>query len=102
MSEKLAILISYNTVNGGREPLGVPSHYDFLNVALSDRAVEGGSDDYPTRMVRDVGDLVQSTAFAGLAAESFENFEISPQEVAFDLLGLRQLADGSSKTIEIA
>ena len=67
MSGKLTILISYNTVNGGREPLGVPSPYDSLNVALSDRAVEVGSDDYPTRMVRDLGDLVQSTAFGRLA-----------------------------------
>ena len=28
--------------------------------------------------------------------------EISPQELAFDLLRLRQSADGSSKTIEVA
>ena len=64
---KLAILISYNTSNGGREPLGVPGPYDSLNVALSDLAVAVGSDDDPTRMVRDLGDLVQSTAFGTLA-----------------------------------
>ncbi|MDB4566484.1 MBG domain-containing protein [Akkermansiaceae bacterium] len=64
---KLAILISYNTSNGGREPLGVPGPYDSLNVALSDWAVEVGSDDDPTRMVRDLGNLVQSAAFGRLA-----------------------------------
>ena len=134
---KLAILISYNTANGGREPLGVSGPYDSLNVALSDRAVEAGSDDDPTRMVRDLGDLVQSAAFgslapmfvvrafppepdsgtpidaggylvkatiddAGFAAEAYENFEISPQALELDLLGLRQSADGSPKTVVVA
>jgi len=134
---KLAILISYNTSNGGREPLGVPGPYDSLNVALSDRAVEVGSDDDPTRMVRDLGDLVQSAAFGrlapmfvvrafpagtdsgnpidaggylvkatvdggGIADERFENFEITPQVLELDLLGVRQPADGSPKTIGVA
>ncbi|MEN8680721.1 MAG: hypothetical protein ABF391_11810, partial [Akkermansiaceae bacterium] len=52
LSGKLALLISYNTGNGGFEPLGVTGPYDSLNVALSDLAVAVGSDDDPTRMVR--------------------------------------------------
>ena len=137
VSGKLAILISYNTSNGGREPLGVPGPYDALNVALSDLAVAVGSDDDPTRMVRDLGDLVQSTAFGRLAPmfvvrafpaepdpgtpidaggylvkaivdggapadEIYENFEITPQQVELNLLGVRQPADGSPRAIEVA
>ena len=35
-------------------------------------------------------------------AEAYENFEITPQKFELELLGVRQVADGSPKTIEVA
>ena len=49
------------------------------------------------------GYLVRATVDDGdFTAEAYENFEITPQEVELDLLGVRQVADGSPKTIEVA
>ena len=49
------------------------------------------------------GYLVRATVDDGdFTAEVYENFEITPQEVELELLGVRQVADGSPKTIEVA
>jgi PKD repeat protein len=49
------------------------------------------------------GYLVRASVDDGdFTAEAYENFEITPQEVELDLLGVRQVADGSPKTIEVA
>ena len=49
------------------------------------------------------GYIIRATVDDGdFTAEAFENFEITPQEVELDLLGVRQVADGSPKTIEVA
>ena len=49
------------------------------------------------------GYLVRATIDDGdFTAEAYENFEITPQEVELDLLGVRQVADGFTKTIEVA
>ena len=134
----LALVISYNTNQGGPAPLGVAGPYDSLNVALNGDTPQVGSDDNPARMVRQTaGGVSQSAAFGALApmfvvrgfppspvtgqpieaggylvratvddgeftAEGSENFEITPQEVELDLLGVRQAAGGSPKTIEMA
>ena len=48
------------------------------------------------------GYLVRATVNDGdFTAEVYENFEITPQEVELDLLGVLQVADGSPKTIEV-
>ena len=49
------------------------------------------------------GYLIRATVDDGdFTAEAYENFEITPQEVELELLGVRQVADGSPKTIEVA
>ena len=49
------------------------------------------------------GYLVRATVDDGdFTAEAYENFEITRQEVELELLGVRQVADGSPKTIEVA
>ena len=49
------------------------------------------------------GYLVRATFDDGdFTAEAYENFEITPQKVELELLGVRQVADGSPKTIEVA
>ena len=49
------------------------------------------------------GYLVRATVDDGdFTAEVCENFEITRQEVELELLGVRQVADGSPKTIEVA
>jgi hypothetical protein len=137
LSGKLAILISYNTGNGGFEPLGVEGPYDSLNVALSDEPVLVGSDDDSSRMLvhlptgisklgsfgtlapmfvvrafpptptggipQDAGGyLVQATITEpGLTGEAVEDFQIRPQEVDLELIGMRQSADGAPKTVTV-
>ena len=138
LAGNLALVISYNTNQGGPAPLGVAGPYDTLNVALNDDTPLVGSDDNPSRVVRQTasriyqsgafgmrapmfvvrgfpaspatgqpieagGYLVRATVDDGdFTAEAYENFEITPQEVELDLLGVRQVADGSPKTIEVA
>ncbi|MDC0304880.1 DUF5011 domain-containing protein [bacterium] len=138
LAGNLALVISYNTNQGGPAPLGVAGPYDTLNVALNDDTPLVGSDDNPSRVVRQTASRIyQSGAFGARApmfvvrgfpaspvtgqpieaggylvratiddgdftAEAYENFEITPQEVELDLLGVRQVADGSPKTIEVA
>ncbi|MGC6457399.1 MAG: MBG domain-containing protein [Akkermansiaceae bacterium] len=137
VSGQLALLISYNTANGGRSPLGVPGPYDSLNVALSNRPVDVGSDDDPGRVVRELSGLGQSAAFGSLApmfivrafpedpvagdpidaggylveanvtsggesGQAIANFEIQPQPVELTLTGLKQVADGSPKSVGIS
>ena len=49
------------------------------------------------------GYLVRATVDDGeFTAEANENFEITPQEIELNLLGVRQAAGGSPKTIEVA
>ena len=134
----LALVISYNTNQGGPAPLGVAGPYDSLNVALNDDTPLVGSDDNPSRVIRQTatsifqsgafgtrapmfvvrgfpaspatgqpieagGYLVRATVDDGdFTAEAYENFEITPQEVELELLGVRQVADGSPKAIEVA
>ncbi|MDA7496796.1 MBG domain-containing protein [Akkermansiaceae bacterium] len=138
LAGNLALVISYNTSEGGPAPLGVAGPYDSLNVALNDDTPLVGSDDNPSRVVRQTasriyqsgafgtrapmfvvrgfpaspatgqpieagGYLVRATVDDGdFTAEAYENFEITPQEVELELLGVRQIADGSPKTIEVA
>ncbi|MDB4432566.1 DUF5011 domain-containing protein [Akkermansiaceae bacterium] len=138
LAGNLALVISYNTNQGGPAPLGVAGPYDSLNVALNDDTPLVGSDDNPSRVIRQTASRIyQSGAFGKMApmfvvrgflaspatgqpieaggylvratvndgdftAEAYENFEITPQEVELDLLGVRQVADGSPKTIEVA
>ncbi|MDA7865702.1 MBG domain-containing protein [Akkermansiaceae bacterium] len=138
LSGNLALMISYNTNQGGPAPLGVAGPYDSLNVALNGDTPLVGSDDNPSRVIRQTAtSIYQSGAFGTRApmfvvrgfpaspatgqpieaggylvratiddgdftAEAYENFEITPQEVELDLLGVRQVADGSPKTIEVA
>ena len=138
LAGNLALVISYNTNQGGPAPLGVVGPYDSLNVALNDDTPLVGSDDNPSRVVRQTASSIyQSGAFGAMApmfvvrgfpaspatgqpieaggylvratvddgdfiAEAWENFEIIPQEVELELLGIRQVADGSPKTIEVA
>ncbi|MDB4638441.1 DUF5011 domain-containing protein [bacterium] len=138
LAGNLALVISYNTSEGGPAPLGVAGPYDSLNVALNDDTPLVGSDDNPSRVVRQTasriyqsgafgtrapmfvvrgfpaspvtgqpieagGYLVRATVDDGdFTAEAYENFEITPQVVELDLLGVRQVADGSPKTIEVA
>ncbi|MDB4417775.1 DUF5011 domain-containing protein [Akkermansiaceae bacterium] len=138
LAGNLALVISYNTIQGGPAPLGVAGPYDTLNVALNDDTPLVGNDDNPSRVVRQTasriyqsgafgtrapmfavrgfpaspatgqpieagGYLVRATVDDGdFTAEAYENFEITPQEVELDLLGVRQVADGSPKTIEAA
>jgi len=137
LAGNLALVISYNTNQGGPAPLGVAGPYDSLNVALNDDTPQVGSDDNPSRVVRQTAtSIFQSGAFGARApmfvlrgfpaspatgqpieaggyiiratvddgdftAEAWENFEITPHEVELDLLGVRQVADGSPKTIEV-
>ncbi len=138
LAGNLALVISYNTNQGGPAPLGAAGPYDSLNVALNDDTPLVGSDDNPSRVVRQTASRIyQSGAFGARApmfvvrgfpaspatgqpieaggylvratvddgdftAEAYENFEIPRQEVELDLLGVRQVADGSPKTIEVA
>ncbi|MDB4805592.1 DUF5011 domain-containing protein [Akkermansiaceae bacterium] len=138
LAGNLALVISYNTNQGGPAPLGVAGPYDNLNVALNDDTPLVGSDDNPSRVVRQTasriyqsgafgtrapmfvvrgfpaspltgepveagGYLVRATVDDGeFTAEAYENFEITPQEVELELLGVRQVVDGSPKTIEVA
>ena len=138
LAGNLALVISYNTNQGGAAPLGVAGPYDVLNVALNDDTPKVGGDDNPSRMVRQTAtSIFQSGAFGARApmfvvrgfpaspatgqpieaggylvratvddgdftAEAYENFEITPQEVELDLFGVRQVVDGSPKTIEVA
>ena len=138
LAGNLALVISYNTNQGGAAPLGVAGPYDTLNIALNGDTPQVGSDDNPSRVVRQTAtSIYQSGAFGARApmfvvrgftaspatgqpieaggylvratvddgdftAEAYENFEITPQEVELDLLGVRQAADGSPKTIEVA
>ncbi|MDB4549140.1 DUF5011 domain-containing protein [Akkermansiaceae bacterium] len=138
LAGNLALVISYNTSQGGPAPLGVAGPYDSLNVALNGDTPLVGSDDNPSRVVRQTasriyqsgafgtrapmfvvrgfpaspatgqpieagGYLVRATVDDGdFTAEAYENFEITPQEVELELLGVRQIADGSPKTIEVA
>ncbi|MDA7884111.1 MBG domain-containing protein [Akkermansiaceae bacterium] len=138
LAGNLALVISYNTNQGGPAPLGVAGPYDSLNVALNDDTPLVGSDDNPSRVIRQTatsifqsgafgtrapmfvvrgfpaspatgqpieagGYLVRATVDDGdFTAEAYENFEITPQEVELELLGVRQVADGSPKTIEVA
>ena len=138
LAGNLALVISYNTNQGGPAPLGVAGPYDTLNVALNNNTPLVGSDENPSRVVRQTAtSIFQSGAFGARApmfvvrgfpaspvtdqpieaggylvratvddgdfvAEAYENFEITPQEVELDLLGVRQVADGSPKTIEVA
>ncbi|MDB4390594.1 DUF5011 domain-containing protein [Akkermansiaceae bacterium] len=138
LAGNLALVISYNTNQGGPAPLGVAGPYDSLSVALNDDTPLIGSDDNPSRVVRQTASRIyQSGAFGKMApmfvvrgfpaspatgqpieaggylvrasvddgdftAEAYENFEITPQEVELELLGVRQVADGSAKTIEVA
>ncbi|MDC0613355.1 DUF5011 domain-containing protein [Akkermansiaceae bacterium] len=137
LAGNLALVISYNTNQGGPEPLGVAGPYDSLSVALNDDTPLVGSDDNPSRVIRQTASRIyQSGAFGKMApmfvvrgfpaspttgqpidaggylvratvddgdftAEAYENFEITPQEVELDLLGVRQVSDGSPKTIEV-
>ncbi|MDA7659043.1 DUF5011 domain-containing protein [Akkermansiaceae bacterium] len=137
LAGNLALVISYNTNQGGPAPLGVAGPYDGLNVAVNDDTPLVGSDDNPSRVVRQTASRIyQSGAFGARApmfvvrgfpaspatgqpieaggylvratvddgdftAEVYENFEITPQEVELDLLGVRQVVDGSPKTIEV-
>ncbi|MDA8958854.1 DUF5011 domain-containing protein [Akkermansiaceae bacterium] len=138
LAGNLALVISYNTNQGGPEPIGVAGPYDSLSVALNDDTPLVGSDDNPSRVVRQTASRIyQSGAFGKMApmfvvrgfpaspatgqpieaggylvratvddgdftAEAYENFEITPQKVELELLGVRQVADGSPKTIEVA
>ncbi|MDB4432938.1 DUF5011 domain-containing protein [Akkermansiaceae bacterium] len=138
LAGNLALVISYNTSQGGPAPLGVAGPYDSLNVALNDDTPLVGSDENPSRVVRQTAtSIFQSGAFGARApmfvvrgfpaspvtgqpiesggylvratvddgdftGEAYENFEITPQEVELELLGVRQVADGSPKTIEVA
>lgn len=138
LAGNLALVISYNTNQGGPAPLGVAGPYDSLNVALNDDTPLVGSDDNSSRVVRQTASRIyQSGAFGTRApmfvvrgfpaspatgqpieaggylvratfddgdftAEAYENFEITPQKVELELLGVRQVADGSPKTIEVA
>ncbi|MDB4568957.1 DUF5011 domain-containing protein [Akkermansiaceae bacterium] len=138
LAGNLALVISYNTNQGGPAPLGVAGPYDTLNVALNDDTPLVGSDDNPSRVIRQTasriyqsgafgtrapmfvvrgfpaspatgqpivagGYLVRATVDDGdFTAEAYENFEITPQKVELELLGVRQVADGSPKTIEVA
>ncbi|MDB4770089.1 DUF5011 domain-containing protein [Akkermansiaceae bacterium] len=138
LAGNLALVISYNTNQGGPAPLGVAGPYDVLNIALNGDTPQVGSDDNPSRVVRQTASRIyQSGAFGARApmfvvrgfpaspvtgqpieaggylvratvddgdftAEAYENFEITRQEVELELLGVRQVADGSPKTIEVA
>ncbi|MDC0324443.1 DUF5011 domain-containing protein [Akkermansiaceae bacterium] len=137
LAGNLALVISYNTNRGGPAPLGVAGPYDSLNVALNDDTPLVGSDENPSRVVRQTAtSIFQSGAFGARApmfvvrgfpaspatgqpieaggylvratvddgdfvAEAYENFEITSQKVELELLGVRQVADGSPKTIEV-
>ncbi|MDB4447312.1 DUF5011 domain-containing protein [Akkermansiaceae bacterium] len=138
LAGNLALVISYNTSQGGPAPLGVAGPYDSLNIALNADIPQVGSDENPSRVVRQTassiyqsgafgtrapmfvvrgfpaspaigqpieagGYLVRATVDDGnFTAEAYENFEITPLEVELELLGVRQVADGSPKTIEVA
>ncbi len=64
LAGNLALVISYNANQGGPAPLGVAGPYDSLNVALNDDTPLVGSDDNPSRVVRQTASRIyQSGAF---------------------------------------
>ena len=63
LSEKIAILITYNTASSGFEPLGAAGPYDGINIALSNKQPTTGGDDDARRVIRHVNGMSNSRAF---------------------------------------
>lgn len=63
LSEKIAVLITYNTASSGFEPLGAAGPYDGINIALSNKQPTTGGDDDSRRVIRHVNGMSNSRAF---------------------------------------
>lgn len=141
---RIAIMVAYNTERRGLDPIGVGGPYNALNVGLLDKAPIVGTDESPTKVLRNIkaADPLDDDAFgtsnqfgrlapmfrirtfsanpatgtpvdaggyrirANVTEEGFEgtasaDFQIRPLEAEVHLLGLRQVADGSAKTVSV-
>lgn len=136
LSERMALVVTYNTSSSGPEPLGVEGPYDQLNVGLSEAPPSVGGDVDAERVLRITGDgfglsnfdglnplfrlrafppqlsvgtpvdagsyrLIATVTESGYTGEASATFEILPAPVDLRLRGLRQVADGSAKTVSV-
>lgn len=63
LTEKIAVLITYNTESSGFEPIGTAGPYNGINIALSNKQPTVGGDDDARRVIRHVNGMSNSRAF---------------------------------------